>query len=235
MAHKIDPVRAVEIRRLAKNVLVKLREWLQARAGGPIEPLEMLPIQPRDVAAMMKLKYQELEEIPNPTFACANTRVDGMFDRDSSVLAVAERQGLPRMRFTAAHELGHFLLDLQLTSLREAAIDSSDSRVLRMPGEDEADLFATELLMPDKLVSAVYIEYFGRSFSANDINEDEAYQLTWGRLSPSELRALSSLQRASVFAGAKGYGGSQFPPLTEVFGVSTKAMSRRLVELNLVS
>jgi hypothetical protein len=62
-----------------------------------------------------------------------------------------ERRDAPRARFTLAHELGHFFIDEHRNALRTGRVPSHPSICefeSKNPAEQEADLFASNLLMP---------------------------------------------------------------------------------------
>jgi Zn-dependent peptidase ImmA (M78 family) len=101
---------------------------------------------------------------PDPTlagFLYANAR--------SGYIFVRRGDGLPRRRFTAAHELGHYRLHLAPALARS---DPFDSELIHTDGEiaesGEADLsalerqanrFAAELLMPEARCRALFDRY----------------------------------------------------------------------------
>ncbi len=58
----------------------------------------------------------------------------------------------PRKRFSIAHELGHFLLDHASISLEMVCSEKDMMNWYAMDQETEANFFASELLMPEKLV-----------------------------------------------------------------------------------
>jgi hypothetical protein len=73
---------------------------------------------------------------------------------DEAVAFVNASSILPRRRFTAAHELGHYLLhrDKMGSVLTDEKIDETDGKVAAM--EAEANCFAAELLMPEATLRA---------------------------------------------------------------------------------
>jgi Predicted Zn peptidase len=73
-----------------------------------------------------------------------------------------------RARFTAAHELGHWMLHTNVPLMR---IDPNTTVDAYMRAEPQANQFAAELLMPRRLISSINIEfdlmtYFGVSYAA---------------------------------------------------------------------
>lgn len=101
-----------------------------------------------------------------PKEICGYIMIDGeLKDRFSTdrIISVSAQDSNKRRRFTAAHELGHFLLDFKPQhSIYFAALEYSRSRT---PDDSElrANRFAAELLMPAarfrEEFSAVYETY----------------------------------------------------------------------------
>lgn len=78
-----------------------------------------------------------------------------------------------RKRFTAAHELGHFILHKQTSGIhidKRLFFRNKVSKEATDPAEVEANRFAAELLMPKKLISKA-VEKMG---SSEDIVKDLA-------------------------------------------------------------
>lgn len=77
----------------------------------------------------------------------------------------------PRVRFSFAHELGHYLIDTHRRALMEPGIGGHGSQGVfasDIETEREADYFAACLLMPDKWFC---MDVQGRRFNATLINE----------------------------------------------------------------
>jgi len=73
-------------------------------------------------------------------------------DQKLSLIAVNKNMGLPRIRFTLAHELGHFILPHN-----RSVFSCNESQVDRW--EQEANRFAAELLMPQPLIKRLWWQY----------------------------------------------------------------------------
>jgi Zn-dependent peptidase ImmA (M78 family) len=73
-------------------------------------------------------------------------------DRELPLIAVNKNMGLARIRFTLAHELGHFILphNRSVFSCQESQMDR---------WEQEANRFAAELLMPQPLIKRLWGRY----------------------------------------------------------------------------
>jgi len=82
---------------------------------------------------------------------------------------VRRGDGLPRRRFTAAHELGHYRLhlapelsghDVELVQVDEAISESASAELAVR--ERQANRFAAELLMPEGVCRALFERYAGK-------------------------------------------------------------------------
>jgi Zn-dependent peptidase ImmA (M78 family) len=104
---------------------------------------------------------------PDPTlagFLYANAR--------SGYIFVRRGDGLPRRRFTAAHELGHYRLHLApaltRSDLGNAEMIQSDAEIAESGETDlaamerQANRFASELIMPEVVCRALFDRYAGR-------------------------------------------------------------------------
>jgi len=157
--------------------------------------------------------------------------VAGCIDRQRNIIAVSRKFPLEILRFTAAHEIGHWLLHPDEIMHRDRPIKGLDvgTQPRREP-EKEADFFAACFLMPGKLVTRSFERLFGRNFV---IDENAAFQL-----SPSDLNAFlrprqHSLSRELILATARTFNGLHFNSLADQFSVSPTTMAIRLRELGL--
>ena len=96
---------------------------------------------PVDVRMVAKVLGVDIRELPKPGWSGAAKRVDVR-----RVLWVPEEDDEVRKRFTIAHLLGHFVQQPKKTLFVESNFQGR--------GENSANLFATELLMPKALVVA---------------------------------------------------------------------------------
>lgn len=158
----------------------------------------------------------------------------GVWQRDRSTVLVSTRFSYETQRFTAGHEIGHFILHPHVgdrTLHRELAMDGT--RVGRPPLEQEADHFSACLLMPRKAV----INEFAVRFTDKHplvLTETVAYHLK------ADAGLLFSQQRGSLLfaeaiARAQQFDRRRFQSLSKHFGVSARTMAIRLDELGLVA
>lgn len=158
----------------------------------------------------------------------------GLWQPDRSTIAVSTRYSFEVQRFTAAHEIGHFMLHPNLgdrTLHRELPMNGPRGK--RPPIEQEADYFAACLLMPRKAV----INEFDDRFACKHplvLNETVAYHLKVD-VGTMFSQPRGSLLFAEAVARTQQFDRRRFPSLAQFFGISALAMAIRLEELNLVA
>lgn len=187
---------------------------------------------PRNVADHCNLFYEPRDRL-DTDFAGGGEAV-GIWQRDRSTILVSTRFPYEVQQFTAAHEIGHFVLHPQVgdrTLHRE--LPTGGARGRRPVLEQEADYFAACLLMPRKAV----IEEFSARFVSRHplaLTEAVAYHLK------ADERTLfaqppGSLLFAEIVAKAQSFDRKRFSSMAAFFGVTPKAMAIRLDELGLVA
>jgi IrrE N-terminal-like domain len=198
-----------------------------------------LPIDPRVVAIeLLRIAFEEPEEIG--TVAGGNSlriEVAGVFERHQNRIIVARRgHSLATRRFTAAHEIGHFVLHPGLSLMRESPVtDLSLRNPLRTPREREADIFASELLMPSDSVRRIFARMFGSAIDGTQLDDDTAYLLSPdGKILASQIVGMAPLDRARLVAKVSSCVFSDFRSLADLFEVSITAMAIQLLDLQLV-
>ncbi len=160
-------------------------------------------------------------------------RVAGLLDRQAKKIAVATQFSKEIVRFTAAHEIGHWLLHPHEIMHRDRPIDGSNNiEEARSAIEKEADYFSACFLMPENLLITKFEEMFG--------NEPFIFDDTAAfNMSPSDPDILlnadeDSLDREFALAKCTRYNGRQVYSLSQKFGVSNSAMAVRLKKLKLI-
>lgn len=158
--------------------------------------------------------------------------VAGSIDRQRRVISVSRRFSAEVMRFTAAHEIGHWLLHPGEVMHRDRPIKGLEDGLshARPEQEKDADYFAACFLMPGKLVSRTYERLFGKGFCFDDA---AACQLAAGDFNGFLAPREGSLSRELIMATARAYNGIHFKSLAEQFMVSPTTMAIRLRELKL--
>lgn len=176
-----------------------------------------------------------LQEIPSDD---SEYEVAGVIDRHARQIIVAKKYGLESQRFTLAHEIGHLILHPGRIYHRDRPLNGGESNAGLPYVEREANAFAAELLMPERLIVEVFVRCFGGRLDATDINEDFTYKIsvaTGKPLTVKQLREMGPFRRALLIADADSLGGAMFQSLRERFRVSKSAMAVRLLELDLVT
>lgn len=187
---------------------------------------------PRNVADHCGLFYDARARIE--TDYPGGGEAAGLWQRDRSTILVSTRFSYETQRFTAGHEIGHYILHSQVgdrTLHREMAVRSQ--RNLRPPLEQEADHFAACLLMPRRAVVAEFDARFG-SRHPLVLTDTVAFHLK------ADERVLfsqpaGSLMFAEAVAKAQQFDRRRFQSLAAFFGVSPRAIAIRLEELELVA
>lgn len=156
--------------------------------------------------------------------------IKGRLDRRNKTVATSERSSLAERRFTAAHELAHWILHKGMIEHRDRPVDVRAPRPRR---EREADEFAAAYLMPSKWVA----EDLERRFGSLPVNVDE--NLAWWLDQTDHERLLvpnadADFERAKAIAVCTNVGAGHFCSLADEYGVSAKAMALRLLELGLI-
>jgi len=106
------------------------------------------PISLRDVVSFLNLSLVERRREPFGSEAALVPLGDG------HAIELRGTSGERRLRFTIAHEIGHFLLhEGRAVAERGGAANRATARL-----EREADQFAAELLMPEPLVRQAALE-----------------------------------------------------------------------------
>lgn len=192
-------------------------------------------LEPSAAARILGLSYEEFPDLGSSNFRFRGKRmkVAGLVDRQVSKIAVSTEFPVKIMRFTAAHEIGHWILHPHEVMHRDRPIDGSNLA----PGslditEREANYFAACFLMPENLLKSV----FNRLFGPEPFVFDDAAAFHLGQGDPDSLLRSDekSLDREFALARCTTLGGPHFHSLSEQFRVSNSAMARRLKELKLI-
>jgi Zn-dependent peptidase ImmA (M78 family) len=187
---------------------------------------------PRNVADHCDLYFEERERLDSDYPGGAEAA--GIWDRDRSTILISTRYPYETQRFTAAHEIGHFVLHPHIGDRkmhRERPINAT--RNGRPTQEQEADHFAACLLMPRRAVVNEFSARFGSKHPLV-LTETVAYHL---KADTGQLfsQPRGSLLFAQAVARCKQFDRLRFKSLAEYFGVSVTAMAIRLEELDLVA
>lgn len=191
-------------------------------------------LDPKLASEKLGITFEE-HQFLDDTFTQKGIRykVAGLLDRQSNKIAISQDFSYEERRFTAAHELGHWILHKDRIIHRDRPVSNFDKNIKKPVIEKEADYFAACFLMPRKLL----IDQIEKNFSMNipiHINENIAY---W--LNPNDPESLirpdkKSLDREIAIAKCNNFNSILIEPLTKLFKVSTIAMALRIKELKLI-
>lgn len=226
--------RDLEIGRLAARYRAKVKAKLLSTVQDPIDLLD-----PKALAELLGVDYLELPEIADEVYEIGTRRSRkasswaGYLDRRENCIVVSQDFKLEEMRFTAAHELGHYLLHPAVEYRRERPARDVTVQLPRPREEYEADRFATEWLMPRKWITSRLKKTFDQALP---IKVD--YNLAWLLFGDNYERlfyATDDLAHERAIASRSlPFGSSHLPPMKEQFKVSETAMALRLQELRAV-
>jgi Zn-dependent peptidase ImmA (M78 family) len=221
----------VAIEKEARRLQVEIygRRDVRYAMGAPNIPALF---DPRNVADHCGLFYDARARIG--TDYAGGGEAAGIWQRDRSTILVSTRFSYETQRFTAGHEIGHYILHPRVgdrTLHRELPVGAQTS--YRPPLEQEADHFSACLLMPRRAVIAEFDARFGSKHPLV-LTEAAAYHLK------ADERVLfaqpqGSLMFAEAVSKAQQFDRRRFQSLAAFFGVSHRAMAIRLEELELVA
>jgi Zn-dependent peptidase ImmA (M78 family) len=208
--------------------------WLRKDALLKGTPLTIRDIvEPRIVAIYLGIDYQEYPDLGNFGQGRDRFAVAGLLNRQEKKIAVSRKFPLATSRFTAGHEIGHWVLhDDQMVMHRDRPISGMNSSV-RSEAERDADYFSACLLVPRKQLRLAIAQFFDAADTVR-IDERVAYILA-----PDDPEALLRGEdglndAASALATARHFEGRRFDSLSCQFGVSVSTMAIRLRELGMV-
>lgn len=213
-----------------QNLLWTYKEliWLKETPSHPAKVLNPSIVFKKALAYnYVPVEKLEIIEDQNGSFETA-----GIINQDEKIVLISNNFDVNTQNFTAAHEIGHALLHKELILHRDRPINGINPNVKRDYKERQADKFATNFLMPSKLVRNEFHQMFlAKKFI---IDEQTAFNLI--KDSPNKLRnECKNLRALSLkLASAERYDNQSFISIAKLFNVSKTAMAIRLEELNLI-
>ena len=163
----------------------------------------------------------------------AEFEIAGLLERDIPRITIAQKFSPDCKRFTAAHEIAHWVIHPDVIRHRDRPLGGHErSNEARDPEEQEADMFAAELLMPNRQLTRYFSLAFGNPLLPTDSRLD-LLRMHRPTMSLSELSGCLR-KRSMLAATARSFGPEFFLPLYERFGVSQIAMAIQLEHLGLV-
>ena len=194
------------------------------------QPQRLFMCEPEAACKVLGLSYFPDQHLGQ----YGGTATAGMLDRSRKAILVSSKQTFEEMRFTAAHELGHWMLHPDQVMFRDRS-PSSYRGEFRPAAEREADQFAATFLMPPKLVLAAFKARFPvrePMINSNTI----CFNLSMRNADYLQGLPPGSIEFARAVASADAFNGVRFDKsLARLFNVSVSAMAIRLQELGLVN
>jgi hypothetical protein len=224
------------LRASARGLLLKLWNSRERIYGRPVEESALIPVPTEVIVrSLLSVELEEPEEIVSER---RGYEVAGLMDRAANRIVVAQKYKPEWRRFTMAHEIAHWVIHPNVKYHRDRPITGAESSDAgRSEEEQEADFFASELVMPVKPLT----KYFGQLFGQRIDGSIQDHSLsTW--LSVGTNRRVNEIDfgrslryRALLIAITTSFGPApNFVPLAVKFGVSPSAMAIRLEGLGLV-
>ncbi len=131
---------------------------------------------------------------------------------------VAQKYKPEYRRFTTAHEIGHWVLHPSGLYHRDRPLSGGEGANGTRPAEEqEADVFAAELTMPQKPLTDYFRQAFGQVVGPT-ASADFISLLSCGRVRETDFRQ-HRRRRALVVADAAITRSGLFVPLAKRFGV----------------
>jgi hypothetical protein len=155
----------------------------------------------------------------------------GIIDFVEKTVQVSCRFNRQQQRFTLAHELGHAVLKHSLDRMHRDMPLNEYSATYKGIAEQEADIFASAFLMPEKPLRKMFEDTFRTERFT--LNENSAFLLCSTSLCKVQKKLRTKRDVSSLLAKSISYG-RPIEPLKDSFDVSAMAMAIRLEELGLV-
>ena len=217
------------------------KERAEIWSNPPQSPEELFPLDPAVVIdGLLNLNYEQPVEIPSLGSLKMEqvwVQTAGFMDRKNERIVVAQGPPEEWRRFTAAHEIGHWLMHSGMVSHRDRPLTGAERGTSsRSPEEFAADVFAAELLMPRKILRAYFEKCFRHPINAMEPNEDAAWLASVADDTTDTIDVVKQgvKYRAFLVARLTSFGGKNFVSLADRFGVSPSAMAIQLIDLELV-
>ena len=211
-----------EARRLQYEV------WSKRKLLWNTEPSVPAMFDPIVITRVLDLEYEQRESIGAVDYR--NGHGAGVLNRRRKTISISTKFDYPTQRFTAAHEIGHFVLHPSVGDVvehRDRPIYEIQPNRPRF--EADADYFAACLLVPRKAL----IEEFEKRFGTKKplpFTSTVAYHVGLNDFSTHRDR----LMFAKALARTQSFDRHRFLSLADFFKVSVSALAIRLWECGLV-
>ncbi len=229
-----------EIKKEAREVLSRLYRLYYEEKGRYLSPEEFFPVNLNRIVSSV-LDW-DLESVADIGYDRYGQRLRGHCDYERRCIRISFQDGSDGEKvFTIAHEIGHALLHAhtpRVAPVSERKRGTPRIAKAMLTGKErkmerEANVFAIELLMPEKAVRDYFFSIFGRKDMWLGSTTAQQIMKSIGRQSRKSILTPQTAQdMAPCFADYKKNGTD--PSMREYFGVSRTAMSLRMLELNLL-
>lgn len=217
------------IEQKARELLTRIYRREQKCRPGLYDPMQM--IEPEFVAEYLEYEVVYVPTIADWEYRGGRFQTAGCLDKQRHVLTISTAFPRSVQRFTAAHEIGHIVLDHSGTTIHRDRPVSDIGRVQREPLERDADYFGASLLVPRGLLEREYKKRFPLG-PPLPLDDAVAFNLC-GRSSHALMRAgPNSFEFAAAVASSRTFNGQHFRSLADAFNVSVSVMAIRLRELD---
>lgn len=232
-----------QARAMLHRFLEHRRSELAIDAAQRILPSQFFPV---DVRVLIQLAGWKVEQVSMVGHTSTYEPVAARCSKPEKTITLLSTLPDEVKRYTLAHELGHALLHAEIPDCNGGSLP----RVMSMlsassrgrgndfgPLEREAEIFARELLMPEKAVR----HHFRQLFRVDKIDASSGFAAQFAQAPRDKGRGRSSFgvenarkQRKEVAEALATWRGSPDACLAEFFGVSRAAMASRLIGFQLV-
>jgi hypothetical protein len=225
-----------DIRAEARDILVRFYESLSAQAGRRLAADEFFPVKVDEL--IRKTLGWDVEKVARVGATQSHCRISAQFDASLRVIRLGtdDAKSTSEQNFSLAHEVGHVVLHEHLLKGNRVPVHANSLRPGRQQNnelrvEKEANVFAAELLMPEKAVKQQFVRLFEQESLWMG---SERVRQVLRALSPDALTSDKGENVAYVSEILAQYQTKDQRSLCTYFGVSTLAMCIKLRELNLL-
>jgi Zn-dependent peptidase ImmA (M78 family) len=219
----------------AEDTLYRLLDYHKSNLRSPEQRIEAEQFFPVNTRALVQLLGWTLEQVSMVGYASSGEPLAAKCIRGEKKIILLSTLADEQKQFSLAHELGHVLLHAEIPDCNAGSLP----RVLSMLAaskkkrtedfseiEREAEVFARELLMPERAVRRQFRTLFG-------VDRLRAASGSTARFAPRSHRQHSVDVRDVAQELAK-WANPGARSLAQFFGVGSKAISSRLIGLSLV-
>ena len=221
-----------EVNRLLHQLLEHRKSQLGLGPQDRLEPEQFFPV---DIQLLLGLSGWTVTSVSMVGHTSSLEELGAKSIRAENTIMVSTALQEDAKRYTLAHELAHVVLHDQIPDCyagnrpRMLSMLDASKRKRWMQYSDiemEAEAFARELLMPERAVRRHFRKVFGVDRFRISSHYAQEYAPRAHKTQPVDPRAVADeTARRSTSSAAS---------MVEFFGVSPRAMRRRLVELRLV-